>query len=86
MSSYCAGPNGYRGPALETSTATYYKIHSAKKMAEREGFEPSVEFPLHLISNQAPSTTRTPLHIKTKFIIPRNGWSGKGEENYYLMG
>ena len=55
-------------------------------MAEREGFEPSVEFPLHLISNQAPSTTRTPLHIKTKFIIPRNGWSGKGEENYYLMG
>ncbi len=31
-------------------------------MAEREGFEPSVEFPLHTLSKRAPSTTRTSLH------------------------
>ena len=55
-------------------------------LAEREGFEPSEELLLHMISNHAPSTTRTPLHIKTKFIIPRNARSGKEKENYYLMG
>ena len=32
-----------------------------KDMAEREGFEPSVEFPLHTLSKRAPSTTRTSL-------------------------
>jgi hypothetical protein len=30
-------------------------------MAEREGFEPSVGFPLHTLSKRAPSTTRTSL-------------------------
>ena len=30
-------------------------------MAEREGFEPSVEVPLHSISSAAPSAARTPL-------------------------
>jgi hypothetical protein len=34
---------------------------SAAKLAEREGFEPSVEFPLHTLSKRAPSTTRTSL-------------------------
>ena len=32
-----------------------------KKMAEREGFEPSEEFPPHHISNVAPSTTQPSL-------------------------
>ena len=32
-----------------------------KELAEREGFEPSVEFPLHTLSKRAPSTTRTSL-------------------------
>ena len=32
-------------------------------MAEREGFEPSVEFPLHTLSRRAPSTTRTSLRV-----------------------
>ena len=27
-----------------------------KNLAEREGFEPPVRFPVHLISSQAPST------------------------------
>ena len=31
-------------------------------MAERVGFEPTVPLTGHLISSQAPSTTRTPLH------------------------
>ena len=31
--------------------------------AEREGFEPSVRLPVHLISSQAPSTTRSPLQV-----------------------
>jgi hypothetical protein len=31
-------------------------------MAERVGFEPTVEFPQHTLSKRAPSTTRTPLH------------------------
>jgi hypothetical protein len=35
----------------------------AEYLAEREGFEPSVEFPLHTLSKRAPSTTRTSLRI-----------------------
>ena len=31
------------------------------KMAERVGFEPTVEFPLHTLSKRAPSTARTSL-------------------------
>jgi hypothetical protein len=30
-------------------------------MAEREGFEPSIEFPLYTLSKRAPSTTRPSL-------------------------
>jgi hypothetical protein len=30
-------------------------------MAERVGFEPTVEFPRHSLSRRAPSTARTPL-------------------------
>ncbi len=33
-------------------------------MAEREGFEPSVRLPAHVISNHAPSATRSPLRNK----------------------
>ena len=31
--------------------------------AETEGFEPSVELPLHTLSKRAPSATRTSLHF-----------------------
>ena len=34
---------------------------ASEQMAEREGFEPSVELPLHTISSRAPSATRSPL-------------------------
>ncbi len=33
--------------------------------AETEGFEPSVEFPLHTLSKRAPSATRTSLQFFT---------------------
>jgi hypothetical protein len=32
-------------------------------VAERVGFEPTVEFPLHTLSKRAPSTTRTSLRL-----------------------
>ena len=32
------------------------------RLAERVGFEPTVELPLHMISSHAPSTTQTSLH------------------------
>ena len=31
------------------------------KLAEREGFEPSAQFPMHTLSKRAPSASRTPL-------------------------
>ena len=34
---------------------------TAIEMAEREGFEPSIEFPLYTLSRRAPSTTRPSL-------------------------
>ena len=34
-------------------------------MAEREGFEPSVEFPLHTLSKRAQSTTLTSLRLES---------------------
>jgi hypothetical protein len=37
-------------------------LYKAKGMAERKGFEPPIPFPVYLISNQAPSATRPPLH------------------------
>ena len=32
-------------------------------LAEREGFEPSVPLRIHMISNHAPSATRSSLHV-----------------------
>ena len=36
-------------------------INTEVYVAEREGFEPSEALPLHVMSNHAPSTTRSPL-------------------------
>ena len=44
-------------PEISISFALFFY----KKMAERVGFEPTVEFPLHSISNAAPSSTRPSL-------------------------
>jgi hypothetical protein len=45
----------YHGPAL------FPRMKNGKTVAEREGFEPSVELPLHTLSKRAPSTTRPSL-------------------------
>ncbi len=45
----------------------YYTEHRQvcfKSMAEREGFEPSIESPLCRISSAVLSTTQPPLHMK----------------------
>ncbi len=44
---------------MRTVTKPYAILHNplSLKVAEREGFEPSVEFPLHMISSHARSTT-----------------------------
>jgi hypothetical protein len=36
-------------------------LRGERRLAEREGFEPSVRFPVHVISNHAHSTTLSPL-------------------------
>ena len=41
-------------------------------MAERVGFEPTVEFPLHTLSKRAPSTTRTSLRLSGINSLPRS--------------
>jgi hypothetical protein len=43
------------------------------ELAEREGFEPSVEFPLHTLSKRAPSTTRTSLRVFTISCLRASG-------------
>src|ERR1700738_3984019 len=39
-----------------------------KEMAERVGFEPTLEFPLNTLSKRAPSTTRPPLPGMVVFL------------------
>ena len=38
-------------------------------VADREGFEPSIEFPLYTRSRRAPSTTRPPVHFHDRWAI-----------------
>jgi hypothetical protein len=38
-------------------------VNVDKKMAEREGFEPSEQSPIHTLSRRAPSATRPPLRV-----------------------
>src|SRR5882672_2491340 len=42
-------------------------------LAERVGFEPTVEFPLHTLSKRAPSTTRTSLRLSGINSLPEGG-------------
>ena len=44
-------------------------------MAERVGFEPTVEFPLHTLSKRAPSTTRTSLRYLIWGLCPQTPYS-----------
>jgi integrase/recombinase XerD len=51
------------GPVLgKPANNNSYRVDSDElKMAERVGFEPTLEFPLNTLSKRAPSTTRPPL-------------------------
>ena len=40
-----------------------------RRVAEREGFEPSVEFPLHTLSKRAPSASRSSLRSTPAFAL-----------------
>jgi hypothetical protein len=44
-----------------------------RKKGSREGFEPSVAFPLHTLSKRAPSTTRTSLRTSGTNSLPEGG-------------
>ena len=62
----CAPPAASAGshPAAEPSRRSSRVIkRERRRMAEREGFEPSVEFPLHTLSKRAPSASRSSLRL-----------------------
>jgi hypothetical protein len=42
-------------------------------VAERVGFEPTLEFPLNTLSKRAPSTTRPSLHLETSLRVYQRG-------------
>ena len=46
-------------------------VRAVGLMAEREGFEPSIEFPLYTLSKRAPSTTRPSLHSGNREAFSR---------------
>jgi hypothetical protein len=50
-----------------------------KKMAEREGFEPSEPLRIHMISNHAHSTTLPPLRVVETRVIRRSKGKIKGD-------
>src|SRR5271163_3098602 len=47
--------------AHPASVSTFRQSMNGYRSAEREGFEPSVRLPVHMISNHAPSATRSSL-------------------------
>ena len=49
----------------------FVRIRTDVYVAEREGFEPSEALPLHVISNHAPSATRSPLRCRFALKNPR---------------
>ena len=58
-----------------------------QKMAEREGFEPSLPFQVITLSRRAPSTTQPPLHQGAR-IVWKAMFSGKliGFQQVFYIG
>ena len=56
-----SGPGRVDGPALARPQERHVPRGVSMRSTEREGFEPSVPFPVHTISSRAPSTARSPL-------------------------
>src|SRR5260370_15944472 len=62
-------------------SVTYVSGPDLRYMAERVGFEPTVEFPLHSLSRRALSTAQTPLRTNSGCSSLTNAPSG---HNYAL--
>ena len=71
-----SGPGGVHGLPLRGARLSYppAMLKKPKKMAEREGFEPSVRVNVHTLSRRAPSTARTSLRKGTDNIIHTNAF------------
>ena len=76
------GESGIRAPlapakpvrrCLDDQSSRQPNEPKVKKLAERVGFEPTVEFPLHTLSKRAPSTTRTSLRLSGINSLPEGG-------------
>src|SRR5690606_29946665 len=65
------GRGSYHGIEVPAATGAYrekwrkFSAPSGTEVAEREGFEPSIRFPVYTRSRRAPSTTRPPLRKAT---------------------
>ena len=56
-------------------------MYAAKiDMAERVGFEPTVEFPRHSLSRRAPSTARTPLRGCSPILTEPRRYGNAGQD------
>ena len=57
-----------------------YNYKKIKKLAEREGFEPSIEFPLYTLSKRAPSATRPSLRgvLARQVLRGKRDWLRRG--------
>ena len=64
------------GRVKERAFCAFALILSTRNMAEREGFEPSIEFPLYALSRGAPSATRPSLQNSSAYVRSANGPSG----------
>src|SRR5207249_11989420 len=64
-----SGPGGIFGLQLRSPPDQ----QAVARMAERVGFEPTVELPPHTLSKRAPSTTRTSLRSSGINSLPEGG-------------
>ncbi len=75
----CSGSN----PSLSLPpAASHFSLE--RKMAEREGFEPSVPFPVHSISNAAQSAALSPLLSKQGSGEVR-GWGADSQAQFEVL-
>ena len=60
------------------------KVQQNKKLAERVGFEPTLEFPLNTLSKRAPSATRPSLRL-SKAPSLRSGFRQRAQTPAYRL-
>jgi hypothetical protein len=78
---FAGTPRRSRTPNLLVRSQTLYPVELwAHYLAEREGFEPSVQFPVQLLSRQLPSASRAPLP-KPATGLPTSHWRRARDSN-----